>query len=183
MSSIINTASNAFTYTESSDNSIYVANTVNDKLMFDTIPVNNYIDSIDNKISNVTPTFYNIQSANNILTASTEVTVAQIKITSCNKMIVSIAVPVKLDDFLKITNSDSINISIKVDDTEVAKYSTPFNIQPVTLINMSFTVENIPAGTLKIDVTSSLPAIYLMGTNKVDDVGLLPFNANTAICF
>ena len=98
-------------------------------------------------------------------------------------MIVSIAVPVKLDDFLKITNSDSINISIKVDDTEVAKYSTPFSIQPVTLINMSFTVENIPAGTLKIDVTSSLPAIYLMGTNKVDDVGLLPFNANTAICF
>ena len=77
MSSIINTASNAFTYTESIDNSIYVANTVNDKLMFDAIPANNYINNIDNKISNVTPMFYNIQSANNILTANTEVTVAQ----------------------------------------------------------------------------------------------------------
>lgn len=183
MSNIINTANNAFTYTLSGDNSIYVANTVNDKLSFDVIPANNYIDMNDNKISSVTPKFLNIQSANKILTANTEVTVAQVKISSCYRMIISIAVPVKLDDFLKITNSDSINISIKVDDREIAKYSTPFNIQPVTLINRSFTVGYVPAGTLKINVTSSLPAIYLMGTNKIDNIDLMPFNANTAICF
>lgn len=183
MSDIINTANNAFTYTSSSEDSIYVASTVNNKIAFDTVSAKSYIRNINNTISSTTPTFYNIQSANSVLTANTEVTVAQQRITSCNKLVVSIAVPIQVDDFLKITDSDSITITIKMNNNTLATYSTPFSIQPVTLINKSFVFDSPSGGTLSINVTSTLPATYVMGTNKVDNVGLLPFNANTALCF
>lgn len=183
--SVINTANNAFTYNniDPSSTYVYIANNIDDKIQFDNIPAKTYVSVIDNKMQSKYLTTYYLTGKNPVAINSNDVTVCSATLTSSfSTVIVTTMVPLLINDFTKITDSDSMTVSIKVEDTVLASCSVPLAVQPVTMLNTTITLTNVPAGSMNITARCTLPAKYVVGESSVSTYKLASNNANTAVC-
>lgn len=183
--SIINTANNTFTYNniDPSSSYVYIANNIEDKIQFDNIPAYKYVSVIDNKMQSKYLTTYLLTNRNPVAITSNDTTVCSTTLqSSFGTVIVTTMVPLLIDDFTKITDSDSMTVSIKVKGDTLASYSVPLAVQPVTMLNTTFTLTDVPAGYMNITARCTLPATYVVGVNSVNGNPFSNNNANTAVC-
>lgn len=182
--SVINTANNAFTYNniDSSSRYVYVANNIDDKIQFDNISANKYVSVIDNKMQSKYLTTYYLTGKAVVINSNDKTVCSTTLKSSYNTAIVTTMVPLLIDDFIKITDSDSMTVSIKVKDTVLASCSVPLAVQPVTMLNTTFTLTDVPAGYMNITARCTLPAKYIVGEGSVDGNSFSNNNANTAVC-
>ena len=183
--SVINTANNAFTYNsiDSSSTYVYIANNIDDKIQFDNISANKYVSVIDNKMQSKYLTTYYLYNKNTVVINSNDKTVCSTTLqSSFSTVIVTTMVPLLIGDFTKITDSDSMTVSIKVKDTILASCSVPLAVQPVTMLNTTFTLTDVPAGYMNITARCTLPSKYIVGESSVNGNPFSNNNANTAVC-
>lgn len=185
--SIINTANNAFTYNsiDSSSRYVYVANNINDSIQFDNIPADKYISVVNNTLQSNYLTTYYLHGRTTVTVNSNDTTVCYTTLqSSFSTVIVTTMVPLMINDFTKITDSDSMTVSIKVKGSTLtlASYSIPLAVQPVTMLNNTFTLTDVPAGYMNITASCTLPATYVVGVYDVNGNVLNSNNANTAVC-
>lgn len=182
--SVINTANNAFTYNsiDSSSRYVYVANNINDKIQFDNISANKYVSVIDNTLQSKHLTTYYLTGKAVVINSNDKTVCSTTLKSSYNTAIVTTMVPLLIDDFIKITDSDSMTVSIKVKDTVLASCSVPLAVQPITMLNTTFTLTDVPAGYMNITARCTLPAKYIVGEGSVNGNSFSNNNANTAVC-
>ena len=182
--SIVNTSNNAFTYNDvdSSQKYVYVANNNNDTIQFDNISANKYISVVNNTLQSGYLMTY-LLNGNSVTVTSNDTTVCSATLqSSFSTVIVEVNVPLLVNDFIKITDSDSMTVSIKVKNNTLVSYSIPLAVQPVTTLNNTFTLTNVPAGDMIITARCTLPATYIVGVNNIDGNKLMCHIVNTAIC-
>ena len=170
----ISTSNNAFKYT--SGQGVYVAS---ENQLTDLQP-NTYIDCGGNTLVSSDPFFYLFKDVGSSIPANTPTTVAQCDINMHSYMLLSVMIPLYVDNFVDIT-SQSVTVTVKVNNKVFVNESFPLSNQPVTMFNNSFTLYDIPKGKMTINVESPIPCKYLIGKYGLGLV--LVTNANTAICF
>lgn len=187
--SIINTSANTFTYTpETSSNNIYIANNNDNKIEFDILKAyDHYVMTDVNKhMTTINPYMltFDYASTDTNIPANTETTIGQQSISTSHAVaIITTMIPIQVNDFTTLTSNDSITITFKSETTIIGTVTVPFNKQPVTMINNEYAVKNISAGTITINVTSTVPATYIKGATSFGNTPLGSVNANTLICF
>lgn len=100
-----------------------------------------------------------MNTVNTIIPANTETTLCEFN-NSANVAIVTLHIPLKVNDFKTLTSSDSFIITVN-DFTETVK----FMHQPITLFNKSIQFKKIENITVK--VKSSVDCEYQQSTNQV----------------
>lgn len=168
----ISTANNAFKYTKGEG--VYVAS----KDQLTVLKPYTYIDCGGNTLVSSDPSFYYFIDVGSSIPANTPTTVAQCDINMHSYVLLSIMIPLCVDNFIDITYQ-SVTVTVKVNNTVFVNESFPLSNQPVTMFNNSFTLYEVPKGTMTINVVSPIPCKYLIG-KSIDPI---PLNANTAICF
>ena len=185
MSSVITTANNAFTYTTTTTSSdVYIANSSDDQTVFDILSAYNYYIKTDaNKhMTTVNPKEYHFAYKNVDIPANTPTTVNTCTLSESTQVaIITLMVPIQVDNFVDITSSDKMTVTIKVDDTIVQSVEVILN--PVTMVNNVYFIKNVSASTITINVTSTLSAKYIQGLYNFNDVPFNSINANSIICF
>lgn len=170
----ISTSNNAFKYT--SGQGVYVAS----ENQLTVLQPNTYIDCGGNTLVSSDPIFYYFIDVGTSIPANTPTTVAQCDINMHSYMLLSVMIPLYVDNFIDIT-SQSVTVTVKVNNKVFVNESFPLSNQPVTMFNNSFTLYDIPKGKMTINVESPIPCKYLIGKYGLGLV--LVTNANTAICF
>jgi len=74
-------------------------------------------------LSNYASYFYEIGGSSNI-TIATPIDVSMDKY--CNNLLYSLTIPLKVNDWITITNSDTVHVYIKVNNNTVAEHVYPF---------------------------------------------------------
>lgn len=168
----ISTANNAFKYT--SGQGVYVAS----ENQLTVLRPHTYIDYGGKILVSSDPFFYYFIYVGSSIPANIPTTVAQCDINLHSYVLLSVMIPLYVDNFIDIT-SQSVTVTVKVNNKVFVNESFPLSNQPVTMFNNSFTLYEVPKGKMTINVESPIPCKYLIG--KLIDT--LSLNANTAICF
>lgn len=123
------------------------------------------------------PYFYYFKDVGTAIPANTPTTVAQCDMNLHSYMLLSVMIPIYIDNFIDITSQ---SVTVKVNDKVFVNESFPLSNQPVTMFNNSFTLYEVPKGKMTINVESSISCKYLTCIHVAPEP---PLNANTAICF
>lgn len=190
---VINTVNNTFAYTDSTTSSdVYIANNINNQIQFDALSAyNHYINTDANKhMTAIEPYELTLSETNDTLPANSNTllltgTLSQ----SCNIAIVSLMIPIHIDDFTQITSSDSMTVSIVRSDTRETLFSTSISLNkaPVTMYNNAIFIKkltNTDGSSIDINIFVKVPynAKYIKASSGPDN-SLNAHNANSIMCF
>lgn len=159
--SIVNSTSNRFTYTDDIDygGSLYV--TQNNK--FETISgfgryVSNQYTTLTTFLPKIIYADYPTDEDETELPANTAIDIIHIRDDNASKyntsyQLLSLHIPVKVNDFTQITSNDSMTVSIRSDGYSTS-YSIPLNNAPITVFNGEYVP---PYKSRYFDVSVEIP--------------------------
>ena len=185
--SVITTENNAFTYTNTTVSSdVYIANNTDDQIVFDTLSAYNYYINTDgNKhMTTIQPSEITLIGPGGNLTANNNsIILTHVFSQSYNAAIITLMIPIQIDDFTQITSSDTMFIDVViVNERSLFSTTVSLNRAPVTMYNNAIFVKNIPKGVIRVVVRIPYNGKYILPT-KGPNNSLKPVNANTIVCF
>lgn len=186
--SVITTANNAFTYTNTTTSSdVYIANNINAQIVFDSLSAYNYYIKTDaNKhMIAIQPTEITLFGPGGNLTANiNSIILTHVFSQSYNVAIITLMIPIQIDDFTQITSSDTMSIDVViVNERSLFSTTVSLNRAPVTMYNNTIFVKNIPkGGVIRVVVRIPYNGKYILPTKGPGNL-LNPVNANTIVCF
>ena len=154
-------SSNKHIYLPATSNSVLLCN--NDRI--ENIDLYGHYLSTD-KTGFITPVdaiIHVMDIVNTIIPANTQTTLCEYN-GSTNVAIVTLHIPLKVNDFKTLTSSDTFTITVN-NFTETVK----FMHQPITLFNKTFQFKKIDNITVK--VKSTVPCEFQQSTNQVVTIG------------